>query len=225
MMVPAQNLAILVLLSCTLHGECAQNAETAHNTLKEKKFKHPCDGLVCDAGTQCIVNADRSAACECVKECKPETDDRRKVCSNYNVTFDSLCHLHQMACWCRQSAEGCIDEEYEHSHVDYFGTCRDIPKCSSEEMSDFPRRMREWLFNIMKDLAKKKALNANYEKLERQAEQNHGRQWVNAVIWKYCDLDKEPTNRVTLQEWGTCLGLEVDEIQDKCQSMHNGRDF
>lgn len=58
--------------------------------------------------------------------------------------------------------------------------------------------MREWLFNIMKDLAQKKALNPNYEKMEKEAEQNyghHGRQWVNAVIWKYCDLDTEPANR------------------------------
>ncbi|OQR80149.1 SPARC-like [Tropilaelaps mercedesae] len=120
--------------------------------------------------------------------------------------------------------------------------------------------MREWLFNIMKDLAHRKALNAEYEKLEKESEQSQGRQWVNAVIWKFCDLDVEPANRVvsrhelyplkapllamehciapfldscdadndhqvTLKEWGRCLGLEVDEIQDKCHRMHHGKSF
>lgn len=57
------------------------------------------------------------------------------------------------------------------------------------------RRMREWLFNIMKDLARRKALDAEYAKLEKESEQGQGRQWVNAVIWKFCDLDVEPENR------------------------------
>lgn len=48
-------------------------------TSKSSEFSDPCDGKVCDAGTHCVVKPDRSAVCECVTECRPETDERRKV--------------------------------------------------------------------------------------------------------------------------------------------------
>jgi len=28
-----------------------------------------------------------------------------------------------------------------------------IPQCQQDELDDFPRRMREWLFNVMKEMA------------------------------------------------------------------------
>lgn len=58
-------------------------------------------------------------------------------------------------------------------------------------MADFPRRMRDWLFNIMIDLAERKELNRHYLKMKREAETNHTRKWANAAIWKWCDLDRD----------------------------------
>lgn len=62
-------------------------------------------------------------------------------------------------------------------------------------MADFPRRMRDWLFNIMRDLADRQELPERYKKLEKEAEMNHARRWTNAVIWKWCDLDGHPHDR------------------------------
>ncbi|KAH6948897.1 hypothetical protein HPB50_026872 [Hyalomma asiaticum] len=70
-----------------------------------------------------------------------------------------------------------------------------LPKCVEEEMEDFPRRMREWLFNVMQDLARRHELNEPYKKLEEEAESLQSRQWVNAVIWKFCELDSHPHDR------------------------------
>lgn len=252
--------AVIAAVALSFVHSARKSGSAEQNLAEGKKYKHPCESVQCSAGTECVVKPDRTAVCDCVKECRPETDDRKKVCSNQNVTFDSMCHLHQMACFCRQGMDACEKQEYEHLHVDYFGSCRQIGECKDEEKKDFPRRMREWLFNIMRDLARRKALDPEFAKLEKQAEHTQARQWVNAVIWKFCDLDIEPTNRVvsrhelyplkapllamehciapfldscdadddhqvTLSEWGTCLGLEVTEIQDKCHQMHKGKNF
>lgn len=62
-------------------------------------------------------------------------------------------------------------------------------------MADFPRRMRDWLFNIMRDLADRSELTPHYLKMEREAESNMTRRWTNAAVWKFCDLDGYPPDR------------------------------
>ena len=62
-------------------------------------------------------------------------------------------------------------------------------------MADFPRRMRDWLFNIMRDLADRQELPSHYLKMKREAETNHTLRWTNAAIWKWCDLDGHPHDR------------------------------
>lgn len=63
-------------------------------------------------------------------------------------------------------------------------------------MSDFPRRMREWLFNIMKDLANRKELSDEVIRIERKAEEESDpKKWANAAVWKWCELDGYPKDR------------------------------
>lgn len=62
-------------------------------------------------------------------------------------------------------------------------------------MSDFPRRMRDWLFNIMRDMAERRELSPHYLVMEREAESNLTRRWTNAAIWKWCDLDAHDNDR------------------------------
>ncbi|XP_013782226.1 SPARC-like, partial [Limulus polyphemus] len=180
------------------------------------------------------------------------------VCSNQNETWNSDCELYQMKCWCMNNYKTCAKTKYEHVHVDYYGTCKQIPKCSEDDMADFPRRMREWLFAVMQDLAHREELNQYYTELERRAEEDLSLKWVNSVIWKFCDLDSHPEDRtisrqelfpirapllsmehcispfldacdadddqsITLSEWGLCLGLKDNEIQDKCAAVHGSR--
>jgi len=176
----------------------AENEKIKNETESElKKFpENPCTHVRCGPGRECVVQKDLTATCECVRECQPEIDLRRKVCSNYNETWDSDCHLYQMSCYCEDNKKECKDpEKYGHLHIDYYGVCKEITQCSQEELEDFPRRMREWLFNVMQDLARRKALGAPYTELEKEAESLQSRQWVNAVIWKFCDLDAQPADR------------------------------
>lgn len=62
-------------------------------------------------------------------------------------------------------------------------------------MNDFPRRMRDWLFNVMRDLAERDELAEKFVSLELEAETNLTRRWANAAVWKWCDLDGHPHDR------------------------------
>lgn len=67
-------------------------------------------------------------------------------------------------------------------------------------MSDFPRRMREWLFNVMNDLVQNDEFPEHYKTLQSEAETNLTRRWANAAIWKWCDLDVQHDRSVSLHE-------------------------
>lgn len=56
--------------------------------------------------------------------------------------------------------------------------------------------MRDWLFNVMQELARREELHGPALRLEKEAEKKTSdRKWVNAVIWKFCDLDVHPHDR------------------------------
>lgn len=88
-----------------------------------------------------------------------------------------------------------MGKEYKHIHIDYYGECRETPDCSEEEMNDFPRRMRDWLFNVMRDMADRNELTEHYMQMREEAETNLTRRWSNAAVWKWCDLDGHPHDR------------------------------
>lgn len=244
-----------------IDDEKRQKKRTLENELLLEEFNHakggyvedPCRNHKCGPGKDCEINEEGKAHCTCVKKCPDEVDSRRKVCSNHNETWDSDCALYQMRCMCTEDLDGCESDKYKHVHIDYYGPCKDIGECTPEEMEDFPRRMRDWLFNVMQELARRHELRGPALELEKEAETSRERKWVNAVIWKFCDLDVHPHDRhvsrhelfpiraplmamehcvapfldgcdanddhkITLKEWGHCLGLKEDEIQDKCTS-------
>ena len=55
--------------------------------------------------------------------------------------------------------------------------------------------MRDWLHNIMKDLADRQELTPYYQQLEKENEEDMKQRWANAVVWKWCDLDGHPPDR------------------------------
>ncbi|XP_067010558.1 SPARC [Anabrus simplex] len=223
----------------------------------EVVIRDPCLDKHCGAGQVCDINEQGEAECICIPTCPDEADPRRKVCSNHNETWGSDCEVYQMRCWCNHGLESCKGDRYKHVHIEYYGMCREMPECTKDEMADFPRRMRDWLFNIMRDLADRQELSAYYLKMEREAETNLTRRWTNAAIWKWCDLDGHPhdrsvsrhelfpiraplvalehciapfldgcdeddDHRISLKEWGKCLELDADELNERCEELNEG---
>lgn len=153
----------------------------------------PCKGIRCGAGRICQADG-TDAKCVCIPQCPEESDSRRKVCTNLNETWDSACEVHRQRCMCNTGDSRCRGEEVKHVHIDYYGQCRNMPDCSENDLSDFPRRMRDWLFNVMRDLAARNELPEAYMELEHEAESNMTKRWTNAAIWKWCDLDGHPND-------------------------------
>ncbi|XP_066150807.1 SPARC [Euwallacea fornicatus] len=155
----------------------------------------PCLEVRCAAGLVCELDKEGEPQCVCIETCPEEVESRRKVCSNMNETWPSDCSVYQQRCWCRGGDARCQGEKYQHLHIEYYGTCREMPECTDNEMADFPRRMRDWLFNVMRDLADRRELTPHYLKMEKEAESNMTRRWTNAALWKFCDLDGHPPDR------------------------------
>lgn len=194
------------------------------------KILNPCGNVHCSAGRVCEVDDLGEAECVCIKSCPVETESRRKVCTNHNETWTSDCSVYQQRCWCDRADERCKGDEYKHIHIEYYGECKDMPSCRKEEMADFPRRMRDWLFNIMRDLADRKELPEHYLQMEREAETNMTRRWTNAAIWKWCDLDGHPHDRsVSRHELfpikAPLMALEhcIAPFFDQCDTDNNHR--
>lgn len=120
------------------------------------------------------------------------------MCTNHNETWTSDCEVYRQRCLCMDGNDACRGPQYHHVQIEYYGVCREMPDCTESEMSDFPRRMRDWLFNIMRDMAERRELSHHYLKMEREAEANLTRRWTNAAIWKWCDLDAHDNDRSVL---------------------------
>ncbi|OXU21827.1 hypothetical protein TSAR_008678 [Trichomalopsis sarcophagae] len=240
----------------TLEGDdiAAEAAEHAKLSKSELPEGDPCLLKHCGAGRVCQVSEDREAKCVCIEQCDEEADPRRRVCTNYNETFGSDCEVYQARCFCDTDDPRCRGPDYQHVHIEYYGECKQMPACKEEDRVDFPRRMRDWLFNIMRDLADRQELPHYYMKMQREAESNHTLRWSNAAIWKWCDLDGHPHDRavsrhelfpiraplmalehciapfldscdsdndhkITLKEWGKCLELEEDDLEEQCDHL------
>ncbi|XP_058444772.1 SPARC [Malaya genurostris] len=189
----------------------------------------PCKEIRCGAGRICQADGS-DAKCVCIPECPEEFDSRRKVCTNLNETWESACEVHRQRCLCNTDDPRCRGEEVKHVHINYYGRCRDIPECSENDLSDFPRRMRDWLFNVMRDLAGRNELPDAYLELEHEAENNMTKRWTNAAIWKWCDLDSHPNdNSVSLHELfpirAPLMALEhcIAPFLESCDPNHDHR--
>jgi hypothetical protein len=205
----------------------------------------PCSKMKCGTGKECVIDTESgSANCQCISHCADNTDVRRRVCSNHNSTWQSDCHLYKHWCTCVEGTSSDCTEEHKHMHIDYYGECQQLPECKKEVLEDFPRRMREWLDHIIS----KKIQHG------KDSSEHLTRKWIDAIIWKFCDLDKQPHDRhvsrhelfplrapllsmescissfldgcdanddhkITLVEWGKCLGATDVEMEDKCNQF------
>jgi len=227
--------------------------EEALRNMASPLMENPCSKVHCSAGKVCEVR-DNVAQCICIPDCPEETEPRRRVCTNLNETWSSDCEVHRQRCLCDTNDPQCKGKEIRHIHINYYGECKELRECNEDEMKDFPRRMREWLSNVMNDLADRNELAAPYVEMIHEAETNLTKRWINAAVWKWCDLDSEhdrsvsrhelfpiranllslesciapflekcdsdDDHRITLNEWGTCLELEVSDLQGRCAEIN-----
>lgn len=229
-----------------------QNDGPADDTIPDGSVsrKNPCNAKHCQRGEECILR-DEIPKCVCRSRCNHVTNPRHKVCGSRNTTFDSECHLDREACLCKANSPQCSSPAFRKLKLNYFGECQELARCDDNGMGQFPERMEGWLAVIMNTMNARHQLG-QYQDLLVPSDELHQR--VNAVIWKFCDLDVQPQDRrvsrkelqliiaslrpmepclvpfinkcdanndrkISLEEWGTCLGLERNEIVDKCKHL------
>lgn len=159
--------------------------------VQEEEEEDLCESVHCGPGRHC-----EEGKCVCVQECGPEPNPRRWVCSNQNETYESDCQLYKNRCLCEDNSPLCDDTQHKHLHIEYYGECRKIDDCKEDDIVDFPRRMREWLFSVMKDLTERDEISVHYQNMEKEAEMDQSKRWSNAAVWKWCDLDRHPHDNI-----------------------------
>ncbi|XP_060063364.1 SPARC-like [Ylistrum balloti] len=226
--------------------------DESDDTTEPVARENPCNKKQCQRGEECVLR-DEKAKCVCVARCPQVYNPRHKVCGSRNTTFDSECHLDREVCLCKTKSPECSNPAFKKLKLNYFGECQNLARCDNVGMAQFPERMEGWLAVIMNVVASRKELGPYEELLTDSLQQR-----INAVIWKFCDLDVHPQDRrvsrkelqmiiaslrpmepclvpflnkcdansdrkISLKEWGTCLGLERGEIVDKCKRLRKSR--
>lgn len=220
----------------------------------EEQRTNPCADHHCGLGHECDLDEDENPVCVCTRKCHYGGEGAIKVCSTLNATFGSECELYRQKCLCQQHKEDCMDERYKKGHLDYYGECKELPACTAEQMEEFPKRMRNWLYLVMEELDRRQDLPPVAHQMAEDSKTNN-KPWLLPVIWKFCDLDKshdklinphelmpitaplkplehctapflekcdtDNDGKIALEEWGLCLGLDADEIEDRCDDLRN----
>ncbi|XP_037954449.1 SPARC-like [Teleopsis dalmanni] len=206
----------------------ADALDAQNNVLNPVVEIDPCEKMHCGAGRVCQLNG-IVAKCVCIPECPEETDVRRHVCTGKNETWPSDCAVYQQRCLCDTHEPGCKNPDNVHLHIDYYGVCHEQQECTEEDKKDFPRRMRDWLFNVMRDLAERDELTEHYMQMELEAETNMTRRWANAAVWKWCDLDSNTDRSISRHELfpirAPLVSLEqcIAPFLDSCDSNNDHR--
>lgn len=186
----------------TLKDELLARVDSQHipnyNELLENEMaqEDPCEGVKCESGQQCVPLENGKPICDCIDKCSKESFP---VCNTFNQTMDNECELYRQRCLCQRGRDGCMDPAYSSLDIEYLGACKEIAECTEDQLVDFPRRMAEWLFVVMKELAEQHALKPAFENLEKKAELEMvltEKVPPPGILWKFCDLDKEPADRV-----------------------------
>lgn len=95
-----------------------------HNT--DRFSADPCEKINCGAGKVCEADG-TSASCICIPECPQQSDPRRMVCTNRNVTWNSDCEVHRQRCLCDTNDSRCKSSDLKHIHINYYGQCKEMP--------------------------------------------------------------------------------------------------
>uniref|UniRef100_A0A1I7YYF7 EF-hand domain-containing protein n=1 Tax=Steinernema glaseri TaxID=37863 RepID=A0A1I7YYF7_9BILA len=165
--------------------------------VKKHQEKNPCEEHMCGWGKECVVDKKGEPTCECISKC-PELDNdpMDQVCSNTNETFPSLCELYRERCLCKRKSSECENKKHAKVHLEYLGACKQLDECTDELMAQFPARMADWLFQVMRELKKRRELHKlEWEELIAEAENDDEKRHVYPVIWKFCDLDVKPHDK------------------------------
>lgn len=114
---------LIVFLSFLMAVACQENMNVYVEVVEEQKVPDLCANVKCELGERCVIN-ENEALCECIESCEVPNDERQKVCTLQNRTFESDCHFLRQKCWCNKNDLKCVDIDILNDRLDYYGACR-----------------------------------------------------------------------------------------------------
>uniref|UniRef100_A0A1A8U9K6 SPARC-like 1 n=1 Tax=Nothobranchius furzeri TaxID=105023 RepID=A0A1A8U9K6_NOTFU len=181
-----------------------------------KTQSDPCENFRCKRGKTCKLDADGKPGCVCQQpsECPGRTNEFDQVCGTDNKTYDTSCELFAIKCNLEGTKKG------HRLHLDYTGPCKLIPLCVSNELVQFPLRMRDWLKNVLLQLYEHDSASPGFltakqrfkvkkifenerrlhagdhplELLAQDFEKNYN-MYIYPVHWQFAQLDQHPSDR------------------------------
>jgi len=232
---------VIVLLLTILAVNCqAQNMHVSivdpRNKIEkdvkvQKKAEDLCANVECESGEYCIV-IDNEALCECYEDCRLPNDDRQKICTSSNKTFESDCHFLRQKCWCNKNERKCTDASIINDKLDYYGTCRYIEHCTQEQSQIFVERLKVWLDEVLHILDEREDLDPKFFNLVKEADALKAKRvekyWTAGVIYEFCELDKSKDHSIQKEEIAQLISsiksLEhcIQPFLDECDNDHDG---
>lgn len=204
--------------------------EETKNENRDISLDDLCLNIECELGEKCVIN-DNEATCECYDDCEIPMDDRQKICTTSNQTFQSDCHFLRQKCFCNKNYHKCVDTSILNDKLDYYGECRHIEYCSDKEREIFIERMKIWLDEVLHILNDRKDLNPKYKNLVKLADEmkiNHAEKyWIYGVTYEFCDLDKSNDHSIQKEELSVLISsiksLEhcIQPFLDECDKNQN----
>ncbi|KAF7217895.1 SPARC-like protein 1 [Nothobranchius furzeri] len=181
-----------------------------------KTQSDPCENFRCKRGKTCKLDTDGKPGCVCQQpsECPGRTNEFDQVCGTDNKTYDTSCELFAIKCNLEGTKKG------HRLHLDYTGPCKLIPLCVSNELVQFPLRMRDWLKNVLLQLYEHDSASPGFltakqrfkvkkifenerrlhagdhplELLAQDFEKNYN-MYIYPVHWQFAQLDQHPSDR------------------------------
>uniref|UniRef100_A0A1A8Q590 SPARC-like 1 n=1 Tax=Nothobranchius rachovii TaxID=451742 RepID=A0A1A8Q590_9TELE len=181
-----------------------------------KTQSDPCENFRCKRGKTCKLDADGKPGCVCQQpsECPGRMNEFDQVCGTDNKTYGTSCELFATKCNLEGTKKG------HRLHLDYTGPCKLIPLCVSNELVQFPLRMRDWLKNVLLQLYEHDSASPGFltakqrfkvkkifenerrlhagdhplELLAQDFEKNYN-MYIYPVHWQFAQLDQHPSDR------------------------------
>lgn len=207
------------------------NQIAANNQEKNEEAEDLCANIECELGERCIVSGNE-ALCECYEDCQIPNDERQKICTSSNKTFESDCHFLRQKCWCNKNERKCLDFSIVNDKLDYYGSCRYIENCSQEERVIFIERLKVWLDEVLHILDERQDLDPKFFNLVKQADamktRNAEKYWTAGVIFEFCELDRSKDHSIQKEEIAQLISsiksLEhcIQPFLDECDRNQDG---
>lgn len=186
--------------------------KTINQAVKEVTHEDICANIECEAGERCIVS-DNKPLCECYEDCQIPNDQRLKICSTSNKTFESDCHFLRQKCWCNKNDQKCADFSIVSDKLDYYGACTNINQCTQNERRIFVERMKVWLDEVLHVLDNRQDLDSKFLYLVKLADELKAKKvekyWTAGVIFEFCKLDSSKDHSIQKEE----IALLVSSIK------------